>query len=353
MVGCPEFDQDLYLEAEATEESWEAIEDACPLPEQKILDSDVRAHGGVVFLNDLADDYQDIGKLTDMDGPEGVLGFRVASNERVALSAQFVTGTAESPPPVDLALWLTRACDTNAFVRRNQRCPVGAGETMWWQTNEPGAFFLGFDSKDYDQSMYSPQVELTVVYPRFGDGVLDPGETCDDGNLVDGDGCTHDGLTELTAPGGNPTQEVEPNNHPTAGNVVVLPAGEMIQIVGFIGGSCDHDFFLMQVPEGSFPRVTILRADGRECDEGTPQFRLEFNQTLFDNQEQTKLGDALIPALEGTGTNHCPQWDENSFAVSSLAAGQYVAEFKAFDQGQHEAFHYLMRIEMLEPTAGE
>jgi hypothetical protein len=150
----------------------------------------------------------------------------------------------------------------------------------------------------------------------------------------------------------NPVQEVEPNNHPTAGNRVIMNAGEVAQIIGYIGGSCDHDFFLVNVPEGSFPRVTVLGADGNDCPEGTPEFKLQFNETLFDNREQAKLGDATIPALEGTGTNHCPQFDETSFSVSELAAGQYVAEFKSFDQGQHEPFHYLMRIEMLSGGAG-
>ncbi len=355
--SCNVFDQDLYQNvgvgggATGTE-NWAATEDVCPLPESKLLTSDQREHSGLVMLNDHADDYQDIGKLTGMDGPDGLFGFRVASNERVALSAEFVVPPGQSAPPVDLALWLTQACDTNTFIRRNQRCPAGKGETMWWQTNEASEFYLGFDSKAYDQGEYSPQVRLTLTYPRFADGVLDAGESCDDGNTVDGDGCTHDGLVEIKAPDANPIQEVEPNNHPTAGNVVLMDVGDTIKIVGYIGGSCDLDFFLLDVPDGSFPRVTVLGADGKECPEGTPEFKLQFNQLLFDNSEQAKLGDAEIPAVAATGTNYCPQFDETSFAVSELASGRYVVEFKPYDQGQHDPFHYLVQIELLDPNAG-
>ena len=352
--SCAVFDEDLYKNADAGAENWSAAVDACPLPDRQLLSSDKRQHSGVLSLNTQADDYQNIGKLTGMDGPDGVLGFSVASGERVAISAKFVLDSGQSAPPVDLALWLTQSCDPETFVRRNQRCPAGVGETMWWQTTEAGSFYLGLDSKAYDQSAYSPEIRLTVTYPRFGDNNHDPGEACDDGNLVDRDGCTHDGLAEvMQAAGGNPVPEVEPNNHPTAGNVVLLESSSTIQILGDIGGSCDHDFFMLDVPEGSFPRVTVLGADGKDCPEGTPEFKLQFNQTLGDNREQAKLGDALIPALDGSGTNYCPQFDENSFAVNELAAGRYVLEFKAYDQGQHPTFHYLLRIEMLEAVAGD
>jgi cysteine-rich repeat protein len=33
---------------------------------------------------------------------------------------------------------------------------------------------------------------LDCTVPRCGDGILDGGETCDDGNNVDGDGCNAD-----------------------------------------------------------------------------------------------------------------------------------------------------------------
>jgi len=39
--------------------------------------------------------------------------------------------------------------------------------------------------------------------PTCGNGTIDPGETCDDGNTTDGDGCDHTCHKEMAPPGGN------------------------------------------------------------------------------------------------------------------------------------------------------
>jgi cysteine-rich repeat protein len=351
LSSCSGFDPALYQSREgvADSENWSAIEDRCPVPDVEVLSSDSREHGGTVYLNTLADDVQNVGKLTGVNGPDGVLGFTLAAFERVSISADFVATPGQMPPYVDLALYLLGACDSAAFLRRNDRCTSGLGEDIWWQMDAPSNYYLGFDSRAYDQTMLNPAVDLTVTFPRYGDGVVVKGEACDDSNVNDGDGCTHDGLHELQNTGVI-MQEKEPNNHPWGGNVVMMSPAETARISGYIGGNCDNDFFAIDVPEGAFPRVTMLRGDGKDCGPETPTITLEFNRLVgSSNVEQVKLGDATIPAANG-GTSYCPAFDETTFAESALPAGRYVAEMKGYHEGE-SAFHYLLSIEMLPAAA--
>lgn len=80
------------------------------------------------------------------------------------------------------------------------------------------------------------------------------------------------------------------------------------------------------MPEGAFPRVTMLAADGKDCPAGTPPFPfLKFN----DPTGAVKLGAAPTPGgcqadAGASGVNCCPKFDENTFAgVKSLPKNRY------------------------------
>jgi cysteine-rich repeat protein len=57
--------------------------------------------------------------------------------------------------------------------------PVTAGET----------YYLFIDG--YDASSGNYQLNVKIIPPACGNTLLEPPEECDDGNLVDGDGCSH------------------------------------------------------------------------------------------------------------------------------------------------------------------
>ena len=335
--------------------NWSAIVDSCPVPKEKVVNSAIQTHTGTYKLNQLADNIQSCHKLSAFDGPDGVLGFELAGGQRVALDAQFVVAAGQSAPPVDLGLCIMGSCDPQTGNARVDRCPPGAGEELYISTANSGTFYLDIDSKKYDTAKLDPEVRVTVTYTVCGNKQIEKGETCDDGNKVIGDGCTDECLKELRDTGIPPT-EVEPNNHYIAGNVVIVEPGKTVLVKGSIGGGCDLDFFLLDVPEGAFPRVTMLAADGKDCPAGTPPFPLEFN----DPTGTVKLGAAPTPGgcqadAGASGVNCCPKFDENTFAgVKSLPKNRYALELKPFSKGVGNApFSYVLKIELVPPGSAD
>ncbi len=345
--SCSVFDEELYKQAEGqpSGQQWSAIEDQCPYPAAKVLNSDTRYHEGTVKLNDLADDIQACGKLKDFDGPDGVIGIGLAAEERVHVEAQLVSPTGKTSPPVDMGVYMMNTCDPNTCLKRVDRCSLGGAEHFAWAANKPGIYHFGFDSKAYDSVVHQPELRVSVTFPRCGDGKLDKGETCDDEDRDSLDGCSKDCLAELTNVG-QPV-EVEPNNYYMTGNVVVLGSNETMKIKGHIGGGCDLDFFMLDIPEGGFARAKLLAEDGKNCPPGTPPLVLEFD----DPSGVAELGKAKIPAEHG-GANHCPEWDETSFVTNQLPAGRYVVAMKPYDKGNMEVFAYVLQVEVLAAGTG-
>lgn len=325
--------------------NWSRVADWCPLPDTEVMDSNSREHSGIVALNTLVSDVAEVPKVTGLGGPDGVFALRVAAGERVAVKYELVTAPGTPTPEVDLAMYLMGACDAAAFIRRNERCPAGQAEDLWWVMNDaPGTYYIGFDSHDYDAAAINPSVKVTVGFPRHGDGRVDWGDACDDGNRTDGDGCTRDGLWELRNTG-VPVTEKEPNNHPWGGNVLKMNLGETMTVIGGTGDTCDNDFFAIDVPEGAFPRVTMLNFNGGDCvaaEVGT--ITMQFNRLDgTKNVEQVKLGDGKPVA-----PNACPSFTETSLGLGGLPAGRYVAEIKGFAVGKPHV-DYRLRVELITP----
>lgn len=324
--------------------NWDNAKDWCPVADSELLTSTQRTHTGVVALNTLVSDVAEVPKVPGLDGPDGVFGFKVGAEERVSIRYDFAMGPGEPTPDVDLAMYLMGSCDVASFIRRNDRCPKGVGEDVWWQMNDAAAtYYLGFDSKGYDQSVIDPKVKLIVSFPAYGNGVIDEGEACDDSNKVDGDGCTHDGLWELAYATGI-VAEKEPNNHPFGSNVLLLGVGQTMTLSATTSGSCDSDFFAVDVPEGAFPRVTMLDGNGQDCDASYGAITMQFNRLDgTKNVEQVKLGDG-----KAVGSNLCPSWTETSLGLGGLTAGRYVIELKGFEVGK-PTLPYRLKVELITP----
>jgi cysteine-rich repeat protein len=330
--------------------NWDKTADWCPLKNDQLLDSSQRTYTGIVRLKSLKNDVSEVPKAPGLEGPDGVLGVKLAATERVSVKYEVLPEEGQATaPPIDLAMYLMSQCDVAGYIRRNDRCPAGEPEDVWWQMNDvAGTYFLGFDSKPYDTAMYDPWVKLTVNFPRYGDGKVDPGEACDDGNTANGDGCTHDGLIELKN-SSIVVYEKEPNNHPWGGNLLLLSSGQTMTIAGNTGQTCDNDFFAIDVPEGHFPRTTMLDGNGRDCPASVGKITMQLNELNgVGNLEQTKLGDGLPVA-----PNSCPSFDENSLGLGGLKAGRYVIELKGFEPGKTN-IPYRLKVELadLSPSGG-
>jgi cysteine-rich repeat protein len=98
------------------------------------------------------------------------------------------------------------------------------------------------------------QVDEGGVCNTCGNGILDPGETCEDGNAVSGDGCSAACLQE-------PGWEIESNNtFPTANDAALVSQGGLIK--GTISPAYDGDNYLIQVPFGFTATVDAETQDG-------------------------------------------------------------------------------------------
>jgi cysteine-rich repeat protein len=168
--------------------------------------------------------------------------------------------------------------------------------------------------------------ELAVFRPVCGNGEPEESETCDDGNASAGDGCDAECRAELSASG---SDEAEPNDDFTSANLLVLAAGATLSVNGTLGGGCDPDQFVVDVPAQASLQVTLLAAGGGPCSEGSPPLTL----TLSDGD-----GSRLIGSGEAPNGSACPAIDDRHAWAQQLAAGRYW--LRATTDSSQPAFDY-------------
>ena len=149
-----------------------------------------------------------------------------------------------------------------------------------------------------------------------GDGAQGTGERCDDGNLVDGDGCTATCLEE--------TAEVEPND--SLETAVDLGAPDATTTAALVPGT-DRDFF----------KITLARTTALHV------------ETYGVAGPGTCGGDTYLELLSSTGTTILSD-DEDGFgncskidplvdtAVQALAAGTYYVKVRPFGSAAIEGY---------------
>ncbi len=76
----------------------------------------------------------------------------------------------------------------NEYYTQPSPTPVQGALVAGFDVSRPGIYELRIDAED---SVYSPLINCSRE-PDCGDGVLDDGEECDDGNNIDGDCCSSD-----------------------------------------------------------------------------------------------------------------------------------------------------------------
>jgi cysteine-rich repeat protein len=148
----------------------------------------------------------------------------------------------------------------------NVDCSLINPVTDTWATNlPPGDYFVLVE--ELGNNAVSPPyvVLIDVLAPGCGDGVFQSanGEECDDGNLVDGDGCSN--LCEVE---GNYCAEVESNDSLATANSLDV-AGCEDGAAGQISAIGDADYFSVTVTAGSSIRVQTTNITGTGCPAGT------------------------------------------------------------------------------------
>ncbi len=134
-------------------------------------------------------------------------------------------------------------------------------------------------------------VTVSVKPPSCGDGLLQPGEQCDDGNLVNGDGCGDLCATE-------PPWEIEPNDMLSN---ATPPWPGFTQWKGFIKQPGDVDWFKLTVMTGQTVTIDAHTAgDPASCpfDMVMHLVNATGTQVVEDDDDGVGLCPLLSPATD-------------------------------------------------------
>ena len=110
------------------------------------------------------------------------------------------------------------------------------------------------DDGDLNSDQVKDVCRTNCTWFRCGDAVLDTDESCDDGGLLGGDGCSGFCIVETG------TAEVEPNDHPQSGQDVVDRETIHGSLTDF-----DVDCFRFDIPEYGWIGGEVLPDLGEDC----------------------------------------------------------------------------------------
>lgn len=198
-----------------------------------------------------------------------------------------------------------------------------------------GTYFISVNESGNNATTGAWLLDVQVNPPGCGDGVAQPAEECDDGNLTNGDGCS--ATCELE---GNFCIETEPND----------TFNQATSIAGCDGGAgqinyvTDDDWYTFQVPTaGSSVRIEVTDAIGTACPTNFDSFiRLYGNNMMqlgFDNDDSLFGNCSLInPATDSFATN--------------LPAGTYYVRVEE-NGNDTTSLPYVVNVEILAPGCGD
>ncbi len=232
------------------------------------------------------------------------------------------------------AVYVLRSCDERTCQVGDaiDDCNNGFDEHLSFSAPATSRYFIGIDSRESGGEVY----DVLAFAPICGDGVLDHSETCDDGNLIASDGCDDRCRFELQP--ASPTTltfELEPNDDFTSANYVQPEAVDSpVKIEGRLGGRCDFDMYVIDVPEGGSLQADMFEKQGVDCTTSTV-----FDMTLLDSSGVRKLGEGTVK----TGT--CPSLGAADTFSTGLTAGLYYV--RVTTDATSQAIDYELHLSVL------
>jgi cysteine-rich repeat protein len=283
----------------------------------------------IVDTSGLHDDFSDLVTCTAHAEPgnDGFFAIDMLAEQRWHIHVKPLT------PGLDPAIYVIPTCDERACSLGNgeDECGPGRDEHMSFIAPTGGRFIVGVDARMSGGGLY----DVLAVRPICGDGIRDHSESCDDGNTISGDGCDSRCRAELSGPS---PAEVEPNDDLTGANVLPLdPSTPSVMVHGRLGGHCDFDMYLVNVPAGGSVHATLLDPSGAPCGGDTPPMTISF--VLPDGH--TVAGQVGV----GTGGG-CPAiGPQQAFANSIQTAGAYYIRVTTA-KDEPIAFDYGLKLEL-------
>jgi cysteine-rich repeat protein len=194
-----------------------------------------------------------------------------------------------------------------------------------------GTYYLVVEEGTRSNSIASYQLQVEVVAPGCGNGIVEAGETCDDHDTTPGDGCSatcqFEGLIET-----------EPNAPLT--NAEAL--GANVRALGRIDPAGDGDFYSVTVPAGWSLAVDTYDPYGTcRGDLGM----VDAEVLLYD------ASGATLGSDDNSGTGRCARIDpvEDTYA-QVLAAGTYYVQVR--NNLGTETGDYRVDVQPIMPTCG-
>lgn len=165
-----------------------------------------------------------------------------------------------------------------------------------------GKYRIKVEEYNNDATQASYVLKVKVMPPGCGDSLLTPGEQCDDGNTMSGDGCSATCMSE-------PPWEIE-NNNMLANATPLWPATTMFY--GAVLPIGDVDYFSFTLPAGKKPLLEVHNiGSNANCD-------FDSLITLYDS------AGTMIASDDDLGTNSCSRINAVDYpAVANLPAGTY------------------------------
>ena len=198
-----------------------------------------------------------------------------------------------------------------------------------------GKYYVKVESANINAIPYYV-LDIKLAAPGCGDDIAQwvNGEQCDDGNTIDGDGCSSTCQLE----NGNYLNEVEPNNTQDTGNLLDGYDGAVAQIMPV--GDADWFTFNVTVPGSS---VTAETGDGQNgCPSGFDSKIYLYNpsKTLLvsDDDEGVSSCSKLSPAKNPETTN--------------LPVGTYAIKVERYGNSATVPF-YVLKLKVSPPGCGD
>jgi cysteine-rich repeat protein len=323
-AGCDIYDIGPALAAlDAGDDSTLEPGDQCS--DESVPTVESRADARTIVLDDLADDTRSLTgcDATGIDGPDGFVRLSAVAEQRWSILAEPLD------PSADLVLYVMPTCDPGSCTALLDRCGAGIPESFVFQAAREGQYLLGIDTR-----AGAGTVSTTLLSTRCGDRKRELGEGCDDGNLMDGDGCDRECRLEISS---DMHREIEPNNWPTEANVLPLTTDAPSVLAARLGGACDVDYFVLRIDETADVSVSMLDGAMLPCDDAVPSVTM----TLISPDGVTRRGEGSTGGSGGA----CPSIEPGTAFAQDLEPGTYFLELAA--ERDAPTIDYNLSIEVL------
>jgi cysteine-rich repeat protein len=203
---------------------------------------------------------------------------------------------------------------------------------------QAGTYYVSVEDYLNNGTISAYTLNVTLLGVGCGNGVLEAGETCDDSNGTNGDGCSatcsFEGLNEDEAGGNN-----------TFNGAGVLTATTDIVYQGSLDPATDFDFYAVTVPQGFHLDVSVTVNSFDSC-AANPEPRGQLQ--LLGTNGTTVLGTNSTGGANGNCGRIWPSTDIDAY---DMDAGTYYIRVGELDANAI-APAYFLHVRIIAPACG-